>query len=217
VDGNFVHKGLPDDLLTPQSETARRLKVSAQSAVVERMSSGQVFVGAATRTGVIPASLFYTAIETGANWLVVDNIDVEFDFSAISDGKFTYNVTGYVEISDISDFTYSGGALLPVGRSMNAALINTAPTTMVKRDVTADTLTGQADYPLFYASYFMDTSGNRQTLTSTKNSFFGDGRLIMIPPNSVVLVESSATGTTVEPVDISSVFFTREFAAEDLF
>jgi hypothetical protein len=203
---------IPSDLMTIERAKARRLKVETQSIVRGNAQRGVVFSGSTFRPGVDVSAgdvANYSVITTAEEWILINAIVFDMDFSAITDGKFSHTFTAYADNSNGNDWTHTPVNPLPAGRAINSFFVNDLPTTLIDGPVSATINSGIPDYNLFFENFFINTTGNRNTISSTGNSFFDNGILI-IPPRSQMLFEGISSGGAAGTADIRTIFFFTE-------
>lgn len=175
------------------------------------IAEGRMFTGRSVRSGVTSPDTYYSAIVAPADkYAVIEDFFQVLDFGEANDGDFVHEVTAFVKSSATSDFTYTPNNPLPIGRAMISSKINDFPTTTVDLDVNVTTLTGEPEYALSFANFFIDTSGNRNLVSQNSSEFFGKNRQLILAPNEVGLVRAVSTGTLVGTVDIRTIFFVTE-------
>ena len=188
----------------------RKLKTTNTDFHEIEICRGDAFVGVVKRTGVTTDNTFYSVITTGANYLLIDDLNVIVNFNSGS-GSFLYEMHAYVDISNANTWSYTGGVQGALGKPLNSALVNSTPLATIEAGVTA-TVTGDDDYHLFDEQLTRQTSGNRDSMGAIKSNMFDNGRLMVIAPNSKVLVKSDFSGDN-SNVDITSQFYFREISA----
>ena len=159
----------------------------------KKILAGDYFSGFFQKVYTAPETA-YRVIKTGSAPLFIESVDVEVDYSSITGGEFTFVVRAFVDISNSSTWSYTGGTPIPAGKPLNVALINKMPVSEWVVDPVVSNLTGTADFILLYNQYFRESSGNRDSVSGVDNNFFSDGRKLIIPPNSEVLIEVEASG-----------------------
>lgn len=203
----------PNDLLSSDKIGARRVKVITLTEQEQSILDGRFFSGSSTRLGVTVADTpFYSVITAGANGLVIDDLIITLDFANTTDGQFSYTFAAYVDQSNGNDWSYTPITPTPIGRPLNAGFVNDFPLSTIQSDVSA-TVTGTPDYNIYFADYYIDTSGNRNHESVVDNNFFGAGRQIIAPPGTEILVETTIAGDAIGSVDIKSLFFGSERAS----
>lgn len=205
---------LPSDLMTSDTRNSRRLKVTEISSEIELSRSGHVFVGSSTRTGIPVDDTYTTVVKAGSKWLWVKYVEVNPIFSDVTDGTFLIRLDAYVQGSSGNSWSYTPSNPLPLGRSTNAHFVNVFPESRIDLGVSA-TYSGLADYPLFFEKFYVDQSGNRNTLQSTSGNFFESGG-ILIPPGGEMLVVTETAGDAIGSADLRTVFFSAEIDVENV-
>ncbi len=176
------------------------------------MSDGSYFTGSTQRSGVATNNVFHSVITSGDKYLVIEDVIITTNFSLVTDGNVNLQLNAYVEASNGNTWSFTtDGIITPMGRPVNAELINQFPLSIINRGVTGVSLVGDEDYNIFYVDYFIDTQGNRNIKSTDRAQFFEGTRKLLIPPNSTVLVKTESTGTATGTLDISTVFFISEF------
>lgn len=207
----FTIKGLPNDLMTSEIVNDRRLKVETITRTESKIGDGGLFVGATKRENVPSNDTYSTVFAAGSGGAVIEDVLVTVNFGNLSDGHVNVSVIAFVESSNGNSWTYTtGGAVIPAGRSVNTEFINTLPLSTMDQGVAVNTLTGIGDYPLYFVDYLIDTSANRNTLSSDRSEFFSESRKIVVGPNERVLVQTKVVGTATGTVDFSTIFFISE-------
>jgi hypothetical protein len=206
--------------MTTELEASRRLKVDSQSAIITRAINGTVFTGSSLRPDVTVTegvdTLSYGVIKTSSKWLIVNQVIYDIDFSAVTEGKFNHELRAYMDTSNGNTWSYTPNNPLPAGRSVNALDVNDFPLTTYDGQLPIPpTVTGNPDYNLFFTSYFVDTGGNRNFVSSTGTSFFEVTPLI-IPPNTEALLEARSYGNASGSADIRATFFLTELTSKEI-
>lgn len=188
----------------------RKLKTVSSDFKEVEICRGHEYVGVVKRNAVPTGNTFYSVINTGSKYLLINALDVMINFIS-GDGNFLYEMDAYVDISNNNTFTYTGGITAPLGKPLSTQYVNNAPISTIEVGVTA-TVTGEADYHLFDDQLTRDTSGNRSTQSGITSSLFSGGRITVIAPNSKVLIKSQFTGD-VATANITNMFYFKELTA----
>lgn len=196
----------------------RRFKVSTATRQETQIAQGEFFTGFSQRLNVAatPTGTEYFAVfKTADRYAVVEDVTQALDFSSVSDGRYNHKLQGYVLGSATSSFTYTPNNPLPAGRALSTEFINGFPLSTIDLGVVAST-TGNPEYNLFETTFYIDTGGNRNTVSQSGSDFFAKGRQILIAPNSTVLIKSITSGDALGNANITTNFFFSEIAAEDV-
>ena len=200
---------IPDDAYTAQ-DASKRLKVSGATRSELQISQGDYFVGSSERTGISTGDTYYAVIKAPADkFLSIETVEVSTDFSEAAAGQFNVRIDAYVDTSNGNTWSYTVNDPLPAGRPLNAGVINNVATATIDLDVTA-TLTGNFDYPLVSIDHYLETQGNRESITQSGNNFFDKNRQVLIAPNQEVLIRTVTSGGATGTVDIGTIFFISE-------
>ena len=201
--------GIPSSLLTTNDESMR-LKTSSASIQEQQITEGRFFVGSTERTGVTLATPIYDSVITaGGKGFVIDDLIITLDFANTADGSLSYSLSVYVDSSNGNSWSYVPIASTPVGRSLNTDFINNFPLSTIQSGVSA-TVSGAADYNIYFADYYVDTSGNRDDSSVTEIKFFDSGRQIILTEGTEILVRATIAGDATGSVDIRTIFFSSE-------
>lgn len=190
----------------------RKLKTTNTNFHEVEICRGDAFVGVVKRTGVTTDNTFYSVITTGAKYLLVDDLAAMVNFN-VGDGDFLFEMHAYVDISNANTWSYAGGTQAPLGKPLHTGLVNNTPVATIEVGVTA-TVTGEDDYHLFDQQLTRDTSGNRSTSGSISATIFAGNRVIVISPNSKVLIRSDFTGVDGD-ANITTMFYFKELTAAE--
>lgn len=188
----------------------RKLKTVSSSFQEVEICRGHEYVGVVKRDAVATDNTFYSVINTGAKYLIINDLDVMINFTA-GDGNFLYEMHAYVDISNGNTFTYTGGVNAPLGKPLSTQYVNNTPVATIDVGVTP-TVTGEADYHLFDDQLSIDTTGNRSTQSAIASSMFANGRITVIAPNSQVLIKTDFTGD-IATANITNMFYFKELTA----
>jgi hypothetical protein len=188
----------------------RKLKTVSSDFREVEICRGHEYVGVVKRNAVPTGNTFYSVINTGSKYLLINALDVMINFIS-GDGNFLYEMDAYVDISNNNTFTYTGGVTAPLGKPLSTQYVNNTPISTIEVGVTA-TVTGEADYHLFDDQLTRDTSGNRSTQSGITSSLFSGGRITVIAPNSKVLIKSQFTGDNAT-ANITNMFYFKELTA----
>lgn len=195
-----------------------RVKVSTATRQELQIARGQFFIGINQRQNVVATAgglVYYSTFTTGNSYAVIEDVTQTLDFSTVTDGRYQHQLTGFVQGSATSSFTFTPNAPAPAGRALNTAFIHSFPDSQVDLNVTAST-TGNPEYNLFNTTFYIDTGGNRNTVNQSGNDFFAKGRQILIAPNTTILIKSITTGDAVGSANIETTFFFSEIESGDV-
>lgn len=200
-------EGLPAELISDDI----RLRTEGVTRTEVKINNGNYFVGSSKREDVPTPDTYSSVVTAGVGGLVIEDLLITINFGNLTNGHVNIIVVAYVAASSGNDWTYTtSGTITPVGRSVNTGFINTFPGTTIDSGVTVNTLTGDADYPLYFVDYLIDTSANRNMLSTDKSEFFSGDRKIVVAAGEQVLVQTLVVGVATGTVDFSSIFFTSE-------
>ena len=173
--------------------------------------SGRFYTGSSERTGVAVADPdYFSVITAGPSGLVIDDLIMILSFADVTDGKFSYRMSCFVESSSGNDWSYTPGTPTPIGRPLNTNFINDFPASTIDSDVAATVNTGNPDYVIFATDYFIDVGGNRNTQSKVDTNFFESGRQIFMGAGEKMLIQATVSGDAVGSADVSTIFFTSE-------
>jgi hypothetical protein len=187
----------------------RKLKTVTTNFQEVEICRGKFYTGVVKREAVVTNNDFYSVIQTGEKYLLITNLDVMLSFNS-GDGAYMYEMSAFIDVSNDNTFSYTGGINARLGKSLNTANVNDAPASTIQLGVTP-TITGVSDYLLLESQIILDASGNRDNANVIQSSMFGDGRLVVIEPNSEVLIKSSFTGIDGN-ADIITMFYFKELS-----
>lgn len=187
----------------------RKLKTVTTNFQEVEICRGKFYTGVVKREAVLTNNDFYSVIQTGEKYLLITNLDVMLSFNS-GDGAYMYEMSAFIDVSNDNTFSYTGGINARLGKSLNTANVNDAPASTIQLGVTP-TITGVSDYLLLESQIILDASGNRDNANVIQSSMFGDGRLVVIEPNSEVLIKSSFTGIDGN-ADIITMFYFKELS-----
>jgi len=207
----------PSQLLTTSViDSASRLKVSASTRAETQIVRGDFFVGASVRP-LIPVNNDYNSVIKAPSdkYIVIEDAIIETDFTVTDSSTFGVSLTAYADISNGNDWSYTPSSPVPAGRPLNAGLINSVSSATIDLGVTTSTITGEPDYPLFFADYYLETQGNRESVSTTGSSFFDKGRQIVIAPNQEILIRTQTSGTSTGTLELKTIFFISEVGLDE--
>jgi len=196
-------------------DQASRLKVSTATRQEIQIANGDFFTGFNQRINVAATPVgteYFAVFKTADKYAVVEDITQALDFSSVSDGRYNHKLQGYVLGSATSSFTYTPNNPLPAGRALSTEFINGFPLSTIDFDVVAST-TGDPEYNLFETTFYIDTGGNRNTVSESGTDFFAKGRQILIAPNTTVLIKAITQGDASGNANITTNFFFSEIEA----
>lgn len=202
--------GVPSDMVTSDISGLRRLKVDSATTAERQMVVGQYFGAYTERLSVGVGDTTYFVIKANDKWLTIRDILSIFNFSTITDGLYSYQLRCYFSNSNINDWTYSGGVEVPLGRPLTSLFINNAPSATVETGGTLDNISGSFDHQLRFTEYYIDTQGNRESITETDDTFFLSQRKIILAPGDELLIESITDGNANGSADIITKVFVSE-------
>ena len=188
----------------------RKLKTVSSDFKEVEICRGHEYVGVVQRNAVPTGNTFYSVINTGSKYLIINDLDVMVNFIT-GDGNFLFEMDAYVDISNQNTFTYTGGVNAPLGKPLSTQYVNEIPVSTIDIGVTP-TITGESDYHLFDEQLSVDTSGNRNTQSAIASGLLSNGRVTVIAPNSKVLIKSQFIGDTAT-ANITNMFHFKELTA----
>tara|TARA_R110000751_G_scaffold73408_1_gene148444 strand:+ start:21593 stop:22231 length:639 start_codon:yes stop_codon:yes gene_type:complete len=187
---------LPDPLnvnITSPNPLLTTVENQGTNYVDQKILNGDYYSGFIQRQSTVPETV-YRVVKTGNAPLFIESVTVDIDYSGISSGEFTLAVRVYVDTSNANTWSYTGGTAVSVGKPLNVELINqTAQSEWITSPVVTGP-TGDADFVLLYNQYFRDSSGNRDSVSGVGSTFFKEGRKLVIPANSEMLIEIESSG-----------------------
>lgn len=137
-------------------------------------------------------------IEAPANkFLIVESVNPSLDFSGVNnEGNIEYAISVYIEGSLSNDWSYAGGTTTPAGTNLNTSLFpaQQSAESQLTQGGTATINSGVSDFTVFFATYFVNISGNREGLGGIEDSFFADGKKIIIAPGGSALFTTRLSG-----------------------
>lgn len=212
---SFLLKGIWSDLLTSFDIGIRRLKVSTVTRQELQITRGEYFVGSSQRVNIPVNNTYYSVIKAAPDkFLVIEDALIDLNYQNLSNGSYNVELDGFVDISNGNTWTHNTISPLPIGRPLSATLVNSFPSSTVDLGV-AVTLTGNADYRLYFSNFFRETQGNRESVSGSGSSFFNAGRQVILAPNQEILIRTRTTGAATGTADLNLIFFTSEIATED--
>ena len=152
------------------------------------IDDGLYFSGFINRQVAAP-DVTYRVIKTGSRAFELQSINTNIDYSDSSDGEIEVIIDAFAKDSISNTWSYTGGVAGKAGKSLNTEFINDLPVTDVISGADV-TLSGDADFVLLYEQVLIDTSSNRETIGSTESVMLADGRKLVVPPNSEMLVRT---------------------------
>ena len=188
----------------------RKLKTVSSDFKEVEICRGNEYVGVVKRNAVSTDNTFYSVINTGAKYLIINDLDVMINFTA-GDGDFLFEMHAYIDISNSNTFTYTGGVTAPLGKPLSTQYVNSVPVSTIEIGVTP-AVTGEADYHLFDEQLTRDTSGNRNTQNAIASSILKNDRVTVIAPNSKVLIKTDFIGDNAT-ANIINMFYFKELTA----
>ena len=188
----------------------RKLKTVSSDFKEVEICRGNEYVGVVKRNAVSTDNTFYSVINTGAKYLIINDLDVMINFTS-GDGDFLFEMHAYIDISNSNTFTYTGGVTAPLGKPLSTQYVNSVPVSTIEIGVTP-AVTGEADYHLFDEQLTRDTSGNRNTQNAIASSILENGRVTVIAPNSKVLIKTDFIGDAAT-ANIINMFYFKELTA----
>ena len=168
--------------------------------------------GFTERENVLPGTELFQVIRTGDKWLVIEDINVAIDFSNAGSGRYIYELVAYVQGSNGNTFTYTpdSGTVTPLGRNLNVASINVFTDAVLESEPANSSYSGTPDFRVLFVEHFLETQGNRESLSENGSDFFEKDRRLLIPPNTDVLLLAITSGDAPGTADIRSNFFVSE-------
>ena len=184
---------------------------TAFSRVEMQTVDGRFFSGSTNRIGVTVDTALDYVIRTGNNYMSLEQVGSLIDFANLGSGTFVEETNFYMSGSNRNTWSYgAGGTLVPAGIPMNCEFINNDPDTQLLVAPTNVVITGVEDFRLQFTQTYIDTQGNRNSISSADGNFFTGDRYIIIPPNSEALITSRTSGTALGTINIKSQYFFSE-------
>lgn len=202
-------------LSTGRNPDTARVRVSTATRSEYQILKGDFFVGTSVREG-IPIDNDYTSVVKAPSdrYLIIEDAIIETIFDISDSSRFSITLGAYVDISNGNDWSYTPGTPTPIGRPLNASVVNNFGASTIDSGVTS-VISGDADYPLFFVDYFLEVQGARENVSSTGTSFFNKGRQIVVAPNQELLIRTQTSGDSIGTVTLKTVFFVSEVSLED--
>lgn len=179
---------------------------------------GQFFNIDIVRDGIVPTGpagdledTLYFSMVTGAKSVVIEGIFTDAqERSGAADARYAHDLFFYFSNSSKSDFTTTGGAPI-VSTSLNSEYVNDSPEAELLGGITATVNSGRYDLrPLHYSSV-INSQGNNRTRSDVATSFFSDGKVVVVAPNTTMLVQSTVSADNNVVVDLFTQFFFSEY------
>jgi hypothetical protein len=205
--------GIPSDMVNEQAIGLRRLKVTNIDRAEVQINRGDYYVQGIYRPLVPVGDTTYYVVEAINKPIIIEDIQLAFDFSSVTQGQYSYLLEAYVGSSDGNTWEAIGGGIAPLGRPLNAAYINKVSDGVIRTGFDSVAAAGIPDYPIQFVEYYVDTQGNRETISDTGASLFEGDREIIIPPGESVLFTAITGGNATGTADIRANVFTSEFEA----
>jgi len=186
--------------------------VRSISRVDVNIATADMWSGSTEREDVPINDEAFQVIRTGSRWLIIEDINVDLDFSNAGTGRYIYELVAYVQGSNGGAFSYDqdSGTVTPLGRNLNTRDINVFPEGVVETNPTNSAFSGDPDFRLLFIEYFLEVQGNRESVSENGSDFFEGDRRLLLPPNSEVLLLATTTGNASGTADIRSTFFISE-------
>lgn len=206
----------PSDLLTSAKEGERRVKTNDDNiaaAMLQVLSNECVRVVNITRIEAAVANgqyysdylartitgatseYFYELYAPADADIFIDTIAPTADFALAGTGTLSYKTELFLDESNLSSWTYSGGsAPSPLGRNMSGYHINDLSGVTVSAGGAAS-ITGRNDFVVAFINYQLEAQGSSRNITSSEAQFFDHGRTIRIKAGTKLLFKTSTTGT----------------------
>ena len=209
--------GIPAPILaTSRDPDTARLRVSSSTRQEYQIATGEFFNGISERQAIPVGNTYNAVLKAGPNkLLVIEDAIVETDFNITDSSNYSVKIGAYVDISNGNAWSYTPTAPIPAGRPLNAAKVNDFPTSTIDLGVPVTGFAGAQDYSLFFADYYLETQGQRESISTTGASFFDKGRQIILAPNQEILIRTETDGTSTGTLDLRIIFFLSEIDADD--
>ena len=201
---------------TDRDPEITRLKVSSSTRQEYQIATGDFFNGISERLAIPTGDTYNAVLKAGPDkLLVIEDAIVETDFNIIDSSNYSVKIGAYVDISNGNDWSYTPTAAIPAGRPLNAAKVNDFPASTIDLGATVTGFSGAQDYSLFFADYYLETQGQRESISTTGTSFFDKGRQIILAPNQEILIRTETGGSSNGTLDLRIIFFLSEIDAAD--
>lgn len=208
---------IPLQLVTGgEISSSSRLKVSSSTRQENQIATGNFYNGISERTAIPANDIYNSVIKAGTDkLLVIEDAIVETDFNIIDSSNYSVKIGAYVDISNGNSWSYTPVAPIPAGRPLNASKVNDFPQATIDLGVPVSSFAGVQDYSLFFAEYYLETQGNRESISTTGTSFFDKGRQIILAPNQELLIRTETGGNSTGTLDLRIIFFLSEIDVAD--
>ena len=208
---------IPLQVLTgDEINSASRVKVSSSTRQEYQIATGEFFNGISERQAIPTGDTYNAVLKAGPDkLLVIEDAIVETDFNITDSSNYSVKIGAYVDISNGNAWSYTPAAPIPAGRPLNAAKVNDFPASTIDLGVPVTGFSGAQDYSLFFADYYLETQGQRESISTTGASFFDKGRQIILAPNQEILIRTETGGSSTGTLDLRIIFFLSEIDAAD--
>ena len=177
---------------------------------------GKLFTASTSRAGVAVGDDYSSVLRAAPDrFLIIEDVFFSMDFAADVSGRYTVTLDAYVDISNGNEWAYTGGTTAPLGRPVNAGKVNDVAASTISLGVSPD-ISGDIDYAFYFASYTLDTQGNRNTVTSNESTFFEGDRKIILAPGQEMLARTRTAGDAVGTGTVKTLLFVSEVLIADV-
>lgn len=177
------------------------------------MSSGNYFTSSIARAGrPIDGVPTYIVVDTSAGFYqILEELSISIDYQNAGDGNVNVKTEFYAMDSVRSDITVTGGTTTNIGVPLNLDFVNVLSEASFMFDATVTINSGIPDFTIYASQYYKDSSGNRETVTGLKSSFFDKGRKLIMSPSKRYVFRTVSSGTSTGTVDSLAQFsFTQK-------
>jgi len=158
------------------------------------IARGAYFAYSQVLTGVAAGTTNSYVIHTNDQFLVLEDLSLNIDYSAMGSGSVTTQIQLYVMGSNRNSWAYVQNTPQKIGTALHAGYINADPDADVYFSPSLTGPTGVSDYRLYYEQAFIDTQANRLAITRGSADLFEKSRKIILPSNSEALLQTTVVG-----------------------
>tara|TARA_R110000765_G_scaffold402510_1_gene498316 strand:- start:1466 stop:2200 length:735 start_codon:yes stop_codon:yes gene_type:complete len=177
------------------------------------MVVGNYFTSSIARDGrPIDGIPTYIVVDTSSDFYqILEELTISVDYQNAGDGNVNVKTEFYAMDSTRSSVTVTGGTPTNIGVPLNLDFVNVLSAAEFLFDATVTINSGVPDFTIYSSQYYKDSSGNMETVTGLKPSFFDKGRKLIMSPGKRYVFRTTSSGTATGTVDSLAQFsFTQK-------
>jgi len=171
------------------------------------ISRGKMFSVFVDDVGMTKTTIKNYMLRTGpTSFASVEDITTVYDFSGAGTGKLVSTLYMYNRDSNRNVFTYTNnGPNIYPGVCTNQSFVNAQTESSLNVGGATTIVSGTYDIIMGFVDYYLESSGSASSITGVGGTFFKNGKKLLVPPNSEILLRVVHSGTITGTVSMKSM------------